>query len=434
MDFKSAADTKYSNDGRINIEDLESQIFERLQSDLYFKDILEPFAVLKKSATMVILGSTQKIVGKVNYNFTLENNLREIVASIMNNPCISVEVRVAEDEFQKVTKRIQKISAKKKKNLEIENEIQRQKIQGKCNLIPFPVKENKVRSDLTVERYAIFAANTFKGDFRLYERKIKDPQTGENIIFRIEVGDKIGQVRGVLKQKHQETFYKLVQLWAEQNYSIIPDDSEKFLYGSFELSVYELVKKIRNDDAGHHYQSVMRLLKEMSTIRVCIKKIYEDNSFDFEDFTLLSFGSSAKGFNEKTLKHKSGGFSKIRICFSDFVTYNFLQKNIKTLMLNPYLSLKDKGRKGVAQLLYTMLDYELSSKSKFHISLENLSKRLGVTQYQYKSKRKEKLVSSIKAINGTTILDGKFKIDALLVESEDKKDWVLVAKAIPIQC
>jgi hypothetical protein len=100
------------------------------------------------------------------------------------------------------------------------------------------------------------------------------------------------------------------------------------------------------------------------------------------------------------------------------------------LMLNPYFSLKDQGRKGVAQLLYTMLDYELASKDTFHISLLKISERLGLSQYRFKSKRKEKFKSSINMVNGSPILDGKYKINAYIVDAEDKKDWIFVARKV----
>ena len=75
-----------------------------------------------------------------------------------------------------------------------------------------------------------------------------------------------------------------------------------------------------------------------------------------------------------------------------------------------------------------MLDYELSSKDKFNISLTNLSNRLGLAQYRYKSDRKRKLESAVKSLNGHKILDNKYEIKAYLEESEDGEDWVFVAR------
>lgn len=97
-------------------------------------------------------------------------------------------------------------------------------------------------------------------------------------------------------------------------------------------------------------------------------------------------------------------------------------------MLDPYLALKDQARAGLTQLLYTMLDYELSSKDHFHISLINLCSRLGLSTYEYKSARKRVFNLSVKQLCGQPIISGKYKIDCHLAEAEDEKDWVLVAR------
>lgn len=432
INYTKNSDKNVSNDRKKDFIELEIKIFEKILLDFRFKGIPYPFAVLEKNENVVVLGSNKEVVGKVSYNYSLESVLREIVGSIVGDDYIKIELKVAENEFLSVKKRIEKNQAKQKEDEQTLAEINAQKAEGRCNLIPFPLKENKVRSDLSVERHAIFAANTFKGDFRCYERSFKDQQTGENFILKIEVGDRKIKGLGVLKQKHQESFYKLSQIWSQQNYCIEEEKEEKTILGSIELSIYDLVQKLRGDDAGHHYQSAMQLLREMAMIRVCIKKInLDDDTCDMKEFTLLSYGLDATRFNETTLKTKPGGTSKVNIRFSKFVTDNFLRKNIKALMLGPYLSLEDKGRKGVAQLLYTMLDYELSTKEKFNISLKNLYNRLGLAEYKYKSDRKRKLESAVEQLKKQKILDGEYEIEAYFIESEDKEDWIFIARRNP---
>lgn len=410
--------------------DLEDQLFAKISSDYRFKDILYPFVVLDRDDNRVVLGSSKETVNKVSYNFSLESAMQEIVGAIINDKLINIVFKIAEDEALVVKKRIDKKSAQKKQQESILPEIEEQKRDGKCNLIPFPIKDNKVRSDLTIERHAIFAANTFKGDFRCYERKLKDLQTGENFILRIEVGDREIQGLGVLKQKHQEAFYKLSQIWSQQDYQLT--EKKSYIHGSIELSVYDLVQKLRGDDAGQNYKKVIQLLKEMSLIRINICRINtEENTCDVEDFTLLSYEWSVRNFSLNTMRPNQNGQSLVHISFSKFVTDNFLRKNIKSLMMTPYLALKDKGRKGIAQLLYTMMDYELATKDRFNISLTNLCNRLGLALYRFKSKRKEQLSHSIRMLNDAYILDGNYKINAYIVDSEDKKDFILIARKIP---
>ncbi len=426
INFTNSDDNFYHHRKK-DFSDLEIKIFEKVLIDHRFRGFSHPFAVLEKNADIVVLGSNKDMVGKVSYNYTLESALQEIVGSIVGDPYIKLKLKIDEDEFLLAKKRIDKKLAKKKEEEQSSADIEEQKAEGKCNLIPFPIRENKVRSDLSVERHAIFAANTFKGDFRTYERKFKDRQTEQNIILRVEVGDRDGQVRGVLKQKHQEAFYKLLQLWASQKYQIESEDTSVF--GTFEISAYELVQKLRGEDAGKAYKSAFQAIKEMSNIRVNIEKFcVEENESDIDNFTLLSY----EWFARKINKGFSLNEAKVQIRFSKFVTDNFLKKNVKSLMLDPYFALKDKGRKGVAQLLYTMLDYELSTKEKFNISLLNLCNRLGLANYNFKSKRKEKLKTSINMLNGALILDGSFKINAYLAESEDKSDFILTVRKVPV--
>lgn len=430
MNYKKN-DVKNSSRNKKYIE-LETKIFEAIRRDYRLKDISFPFAILEKNDDTIILGSNEKVVGKYDYNGNLRLVLQETIGSILDNRYIEVQVQIAEKDFLLTVQRIKQYQAKQQEDEKSLIDVNAQKAEGKCNLIPFPIKENKVRSDLSVERHAIFAANTFKADFRCYERSLKDQQTGENFTLKIEVGDRKIKGLGVLKQKHQEAFYKLSQIWSQQNYYLEEEKEKNTVLGSIELSIYDLVQKLRGDDAGHHYQSAMQLLKEMAMIRVCIKKInLDDDTCDMKEFTLLSYGLDATRFNETTLKTKPGGISKVNIRFSKFVTDNFLKKNIKALMLGPYLSLEDKGRKGVAQLLYTMLDYELSTKEKFNISLKNLYSRLGLAEYKYKSDRKRKLEPAVEQLKKQKILDGEYEIEAYFIESEDKEDWIFIARRNP---
>ncbi len=417
------SDKHSSNHRKKDFTDLEIKIFEKILIDHRFRGFSYPFAVLEKNDDIVVLGSNKDVVGKIGYNYTLESALQEIVGSLIGDAYIKIKLKIAENEYLLVKKRIDKRLVKQKEEEQVLTETHSQKVDGKCNLIPFPLKENKIRSDLSVERHAIFAANTFKGDFRCYERKFKDRQTDQNIILRVEVGDRDGQVRGVLKQKHQEAFYKLLQLWSSQKYQLRSENSSAF--GAIEISAYELVQKLRGEDAGKAYKSTFQIIKEMSNIRVNIEKFFVDEKIsNVNNFSLLSYEWYARTIH----KGFSPSETKVQIRFSEFVTDNFLKKNVKSLMLDPYFSLKDKGRKGVAQLLYTMLDYELASKDKFNISLTNLSNRLGLAQYKYKSDRKRKLEPAVKSLNGYKILDNQYEIKAYLEESEDGEDWIFVAR------
>lgn len=408
---------------------LQKDLNEQVKADSTLTAINRPLLILGIDEQKALLGSTKEIVGKIQYDFLLKHKLELILGRLLENKYIRVDLQIADNEIKNFNKQNEKISSEKKINEGVLADVQAQKDDGRCALIPFPVKENKVRSELTIERHALFAANTFKEDFRRYERKIRNPHTGEQFLFRIEIGDSEDRGRGVLKQKHQEAFYKLSQIWAEQEYKVEQDRRSAF--GSIELSVYDLVHRLKGNDSGQNYKKVLQLLKEMSSIRINIKRLnLKEDTCDIQDFTILSYEWHARSFSENTLRPRSDGESLVHIRFSDFITDNFLRKNVKSLMLSPYFSLKDKAGKGIAQLIYTMLDYELASKNVFHITLTNLSNRLGLTQYKYKSDRKRKLEPVIKQVNGKIILDAEYIIHADLEETEDKRDWILVAKRL----
>jgi len=420
-----------TSNSALDIRIIQEALQEAVKADFRLKALKHPVLVLDIEDKRVLLGSTKEIVGMIQYDYSLKNNLETIVGNIIGDKYVHIELQPAENELKDFKNNIDKISIEKKKNEEILAEIQAQKNTGHCALIPFPLKENKVRSELTIERHALFAANTFKGDFRKYERKVRNPHTGEHFLLRVEIGDSDGGGRGVLKQRHQEAFYKLSQIWSEQEYRI--EEDKRSAFGSIELSVYDLVHRLKGDDSGQNYKKALQLLKEMSSIRVNIKRInIDEDTCDIQDFSLLSYEWHARSFSEKTLRPRSDGESMVHIRFSDFITDNFLRKNVKSLMLSPYFSLKDKAGKGIAQLIYTMLDYELASKNSFHISLANLSNRLGLTHYKYKSDRKRKLDPIVRLLGGKIILDGEYKIQAHLEEAEDKRDWILLAKKIAL--
>jgi hypothetical protein len=407
---------------KIDPETLEQAIFVALMGNQQFNGLPLPCAVLSVRDDMVELGVSNKfhdaIVG--NYcNYLAQREFDALMSKLLGNR----RYRVV---------RAEEASIAADKRIEASKEVGAQKKAGMCNIVPFPVSEpnKKIRTELTIERHALFASNTFKGDFRLYEHEMLDLETGAPLTIRVEVGDPKGRVRGVLKQKHQETLYKLFEIWGDEGYKIFEYDGETF--GTLTCTVYELVKRLRADDAAHHYDTVFGLLSEMAAIRVRIKKIAQEKGIgNTKDFSLLSFEWQAKDFDETTMRPKEDKeSSKVCIRFSSFITESFLRKQIKQLMLKPYLDLKDRGRKGVAQLLYTMLDYELASKDEYHISLSKLADRLGATKYKFKSDQKRTIEPSLKSLNGTIILDGKYKLQITLRESNKKDDFVLDAKRV----
>lgn len=325
-----------------------------------------------------------------------------------------------------------------KKQAELAAEIEQQKAAGRCNLIPFPaVATQPFRSELNIEKYPLFVVNFFKEDWWEYTRTLKHPNSGESVIQKITVGklDKTDRARGVLKQTHQQIFYKLLRLWGEKDYPIVErydeEKKEKIAFGVIETTVYELVTYLRGNDSAKHYHKVQHILQDLAAIPIVCECQYEwQKTKDRLQFTLLG-GISWKELkiNPNTRRPLQDGASRVIISFSPFVTEGFLRKNVKQLLLTPY---EELGRKAeIARLLYPMLDYELSEKEFYHITLINLEERLGLLHRPSKEHRKRIFTSALKKLNGRPILGEQFTLGIHLRLTKDGDDYCLEAKRCP---
>ena len=310
---------------------------------------------------------------------------------------------------------------------------------GKCNVVPFPTVATKpFRSERVVEQNSLFVANRYKGHCFIREWEVQHPSgSGEPVTKKLTVGEpdpKRGGY-GVLKQVHQDVFYKLLQLWAEQNSELEtndPTNTEK-IRGAFTISAYDLVCRIKGNDSASNYKRVQNLLQDLTAIPVSLESTYEwQGSIDKKHFTLLGdVYWDGKDLDKTTLRPKPGGFSKVTICFSKFVTDGFLKKRVKALLSSPYESLGTPGRGGsgeLAKLLYPYLDGQLAKKDRFHIKLAALGAHFGLSSYRYKSKRKEKFSPAIAVLDKKPILGSRYHLRVVLRESSDGKDYVLEAR------
>ena len=308
--------------------------------------------------------------------------------------------------------------------------------EGRCKVLPHPkVATQPFRSERTVEQHSLFLANRYKEKFYEREWVVLHPSgSGEPVTHQLAVGEKNPkrpQV-GVLKQVHQDVFYRLLQLWADKGYPLVEDES--VAYGSLKVSAYELVMAVRGDDSAAHYRRAQDLLDDLKTIPVEIRSVYPwQEKHDRMRFTLLNGVEwMAKGIDSKTLRPGPGGSYDVLISFSSFVTNGFLEKNVKTLLGGPYQSLGSKGRGGeLAKLLYPFLDGQLATKDNFHIKLAKLGERFGLSDPQKKSHRKRQFASSVRSLTGQLILGGRYRLQLRLEESADGQDYVLIARREP---
>lgn len=306
---------------------------------------------------------------------------------------------------------------------------------GFCNVIPFPkrVVTQPFRSELTIEKHSIFVSNQHKGEFFVREWSTQHPQSEERIEHRLTVGrtDKGERSWGVLTQVHQDVFYKLLKLWGDQNYPLVGNKPGQ-TYGSIAVTAYELVMLLRGSNSVREYRRVRTLLQELVSIPVVIENAYTWQGLqDRLQFTLLNGVTwSDRGVDKETKLPKRGGESKVTILFSDVVTEGFLQKHVKTLLLDPYQSLGtgSRARGEIARLLYPLLDAQLSTKENYHVRLQSLVERFGLPTYRYKSRRKQCFDPAVQLLNGKLIYGERYRMRVHLQETEDREDYMLVAR------
>jgi hypothetical protein len=300
------------------------------------------------------------------------------------------------------------------------------------------------RSELELEKTPLFVTSKYKGDSWEYCRTLTNPDTGERVEQRVRVGKKHprDRPRGVLTQMHQEVFYKLLWLWGESGYEVmLPGGTDnvsagaedvKRAIGYFDISPYALVRFVFGEDGGLQYGRLRSLLADLVGIPIVREYHYlQRGTFSVDEFTLLS-GADWKGrqIDRKTGTPRRDGSSEVHIQFSEAVTRNFLDKQIKSLLLGVYTSIgaDRRGRRlEIARLLYPLLDYELYGKPEYHCKLAALFQRLGCRSYKYKSKRREKILAAVGALDGLPILGEQYRLRIKLTEAEDGSDWVLVA-------
>ena len=313
---------------------------------------------------------------------------------------------------------------------------------GNCNIVPFPkkLKTEPFRSELTIEQSSLFVANRFKGDHFVREWTIASPKNDKEIaVHKLIVGKTDGKDKrswGVLKQVHQDVFYKLLRLWGEKGYPLgsLGDES----HGCFTITAYEMVKAIRGDDSEHHYRRVRELLHELASIPVILEVEHiHRGDVDRKQFTLLSdvFWNENK-LDKKTRRPKPGGCSKVKVLFSSMITKGFLDKHYKTLLGEPYRLLGGKSQRQrgeLARLLYPYLDAQLATKTNFHIKLRSLVDRFGLTQHRKMSHRKRQFVPAVNVLQGKMIKSEDYVLKVHLRESTEEDDFVLVAKREPNQ-
>jgi hypothetical protein len=307
---------------------------------------------------------------------------------------------------------------------------------GRLNLVPLPrLFTRPFRTELTVEQNSLFVSNNYKGDDFVREEEVLQPESGEVMIRRMMVGfvAKEGG-HGVLRQSHQDVFYKVLEMWGQQGYKLAKGANGK-VYGSLDIVARDLVEAVFASANVRSYERTQKLLHELQTVPIVLENVYTwQGQLDRETFKLLSEVRWSERRLSKQGESQSGSSSTLSILLSSFVTEGFLARHIKVLLGKPYDSLQEgPGRRSEnARLLYPLLDRELGSKPRYEISLDAVAKRYGLARSEFRSKRKERFEPAAKILDGQLIQEGAFVMRVALELSADGSDYVLVARREPV--
>lgn len=293
---------------------------------------------------------------------------------------------------------------------------------GRCDLSIIATGTAKpFYAELTLERHMLFVVNSFKDDFRILRQQIQDPVTHEPIEQVVLIGktsEDDERSYGVLKEVHQDVWYRLLWLWNKQG-SPITAEGKPYV----ESSAYEIVRLLRGDDSEHHYRRARELIHQIASIPIVFKNVYTWLGMrDVEQFRLIA---DYDWQERRVNKRGQGGNSHVRIVLAQHVGDGFLAEHAKPLSLGVYESL---GGVAVARLLYPFLDHKLASKDSYNVRLTTLAERVGLRHYEHRSKRLEKFQPALRALEGQPIQGDRYRLRVSCAEGKTDGDYVFVAK------
>jgi hypothetical protein len=297
---------------------------------------------------------------------------------------------------------------------------------------PAPIPSRPFRTELTVEQNSLFVANNYQGEHFVRQSVVRHPGTGEDIVRRMSVGKlhPTDRARGVLRQIHQDCFYKVLELWGQQGYELGLIRGKR--YGVVRTSLYELVNAIFGaTDNARSYRRTRELLRDLQAIPIVLENVYTWAGLkDREEFTLLGDVSWSEKRLDRSGKPSEGGRSTATIVLSSMVTEGFQASHFKVLLGQPYEALgQGRGRRSeIARLLYPFLDTQLAENEVYEGPLDALAERFALHRYAHRSKRKEKFAPAIRALQGKPILEGNYRLRLELVAVSD--DYILRAERV----
>ncbi len=265
-------------------------------------------------------------------------------------------------------------------------------------------KEKKIREDINFSKYQIFLPSKNKS-----KNKNKIIETKHGSIEIISLGE-----YGTLQVFDYKILLALTNIW---------DAKGRHDFTSFKIS--EISNILRLKKSGKRYEQIKNSLIRLSSVPIVWTKSYFDKEQN-ENCQLIEKYTILEKLRIKKIDEHSG---EMFFQFNDYMLRNFKSNYTKPIYLTTILSFK----LDLSIVLFRYVDYVLFKYPNHEISLVNLIKYLGLSEYNYKSKRLEKIQKALDEVDGVYLTSGE-KLNVSLFDTKDKKDYKIMFSKEKIEC
>lgn len=295
-------------------------------------------------------------------------------------------------------------------------------IQKKTKPVP-KIKETIVRSELNLEKNAVFAVSTYSK--RSKEITLKEQSSYGEIEKKIIIGKMPdGTETGVLTVHHFKLYLVLIELW---------EKAGKPVNETIHFTSYQVIKRLGMVDNGQSYERIRKWLQELRVIPITfLQSFYEPKSGHYRDLSYITILNYLRIFE----RNKTGGIEQTRgygeFQFDRYILQNLLNNYVHPLRLDVITSFKH--HKDLSILLYAYIDRNLAFQDKYEIGLEKLFNHLDLSQnhIKYPSGRKRVIDPVLTELKGKQLSTG-ILIYCAVESTKDGTDYKLVCRKKTIE-
>jgi hypothetical protein len=254
-------------------------------------------------------------------------------------------------------------------------------------------KKEKIRQDINLSKYQIFTTSKTKNK----ENRIINTKRGTIEICYL------GNY-GFLQVLDYKVLLALTKLWMRSGKK-----------NTVSFSIYELLNILNLDGkGGKNYTSIGDSLTRLANVPIIWTRSYFDKATN-KDYKVIK---SYRILEDLIIKTKEGKEKESSFKFNKYLLRNLKNNYTKPVYLDTILSLKSE----IAILMFRYIDYVLFKHKVHGITLINLIKELGLSEYSYKSDRLRIIQKGINELQAIKLTSGDI-LNIRLEETRDKKDY-----------